>query len=656
MKLLPLALIAFGLWSSALVAAELERLRYQDRSLVVDLGVGLWAWPLPMDYDGDGDLDLVVSSGGKPYEGTYFFENRSGGAEKMPTFEPGKRVADYRTNVQISTDGTVMTPGRWYPEFLKSGFEQPIEVGLATDQIHRSGGRIRADQWKRVDYDGDGLEDLIVGLGDWGDYGWDDAWNERGEWRNGPLHGYVYWVRNLGFNQTPPWAAAQPIEASGKPIDVYGMPSPNLEDFDGDGDLDLICGEFLDGLTYFENTGTRRDPRYAYGKRLRDRQGSEIRMDLQMITPTAIDWTGDGRIDLIVGDEDGRVALVENTGSMVDGVPVFLPPRYFRQRAEFVKFGALATPVAVDWDADGDEDLISGNTAGYLAFIENLDGGNPPRLAPPKRLTADDEVIRIMAGENGSIQGPAEAKWGYSAPGVADWDGDGLLDVIANSIWGRVVWFRNVGETGAPRLARAQPIHVLEPVEHPEWNWWKPSAGELVTQWRTTPAVLDWDGDGATDLLMLDAAGRFALYRGNGKGAVDGPLTMFRSDTGAAYDSKHRVVGDVGVGALQLNTGRAGKSGRRKLTVVDWDGDGRLDLLVNSASAHWLRNIGPTEGNVVFEDKGPVTEQELAGHTTSPTTVDWDGDGVRDLLIGAEDGFFYYLKNPRSQRRAGRSR
>ncbi len=41
-----------------------------------------------------------------------------------------------------------------------------------------------------------------------------------------------------------------------------------------------------------------------------------------------------------------------------------------------------------------------------------------------------------------------------------------------------------------------------------------------------------------------------------------------------------------------------------------------------------------------------VSEQILAGHTTSPTTVDWDKDGILDLLIGAEDGYFYYYKNP----------
>ncbi len=44
---------------------------------------------------------------------------------------------------------------------------------------------------------------------------------------------------------------------------------------------------------------------------------------------------------------------------------------------------------------------------------------------------------------------------------------------------------------------------------------------------------------------------------------------------------------------------------------------------------------------------GPVDGRKLAGHSTSPGIVDWNGDKVPDLLAGAEDGFFYYLENPR---------
>jgi hypothetical protein len=43
---------------------------------------------------------------------------------------------------------------------------------------------------------------------------------------------------------------------------------------------------------------------------------------------------------------------------------------------------------------------------------------------------------------------------------------------------------------------------------------------------------------------------------------------------------------------------------------------------------------------------GEVDTRTLAGHTTSPTIVDWDKNGIPDLLIGAEDGYFYYMKNP----------
>ena len=48
----------------------------------------------------------------------------------------------------------------------------------------------------------------------------------------------------------------------------------------------------------------------------------------------------------------------------------------------------------------------------------------------------------------------------------------------------------------------------------------------------------------------------------------------------------------------------------------------------------------------LFSDQGNVHNRILAGHTTSPTVVDWDKDDIPDLLVGAEDGFFYSIKNP----------
>ncbi|NOZ56889.1 MAG: hypothetical protein GXO73_08915, partial [Calditrichaeota bacterium] len=50
------------------------------------------------------------------------------------------------------------------------------------------------------------------------------------------------------------------------------------------------------------------------------------------------------------------------------------------------------------------------------------------------------------------------------------------------------------------------------------------------------------------------------------------------------------------------------------------------------------------------ENQGTLSDLLLAGHSTSPTTVDWNRDGVPDLLVGAEDGHFYYAVNPRTAR------
>jgi hypothetical protein len=523
----------------------------------------------------------------------------------------------------------------------------------------------------------------------WDDFGWfttNDWWTKydaQGRWQGGSAHGWVYVLRNTGTDAEPQWAEPQQIQADGRPLQTFGWPGPSLADFDGDGDLDIACGEFLDGLSYFENTGTRTAPTYAAGRQLRLADGTAIRMDLQMINPVACDWNRDGHVDLIVGDEDGRVAYVKHTGRVASGTPVFEAPRYFRQKATDVKFGALASPTGYDWDGDGDFDIISGNTAGYIGFIENLSGPGvaSPRFAEPKRLEVSGErledrsrakglrlsdvpqitndqgpmtndlfrsqfsslhPIRLMAGPSGSIQGPLEAKWGYTTQSVADWDADGLPDIVANSIWGKIVWFRNIGTRTAPKLAGAQPVEVQwpgRPAKSP-YTWWEPVGDELVTQWRTTPVAVDWTGDGLVDLVMMDHEGYLALYRRqrNSKGELE----LLPGD---------RTHCDAQGAPLRLNAGQGGRSGRRKLCVVDWDGDGKLDLLVNSKNANWLRQTEQRDGKWLFEDRGPLAADNIEAHDVGPTTVDWDGNGIPDLLAGGEDGHFYYLMNQRNRMR-----
>ncbi len=642
-----MALFALVLSNITIAQSDLQPLAYNNPGLEVDLAVGLWAWPLPMDYDQDGDIDLVVSCPDKPYNGVYLFE--ATGDDWREPFKKSRRIDRGLRNVRVinSTGAAgrliprVFGPNVEYQDFLEDGFSSPKPLGVA-DGFHRLVGMVssktRANQWNAVDFDGDGDLDLSVGIGDWSAYGWDDAFDSKGNWANGALHGFVYIAENSGTDDAPKYQTPQLLRTtSGEAIDVYGWPSPNFADFDGDGDLDLLCGEFLDGFSYFQNVGSRAEPRYATGRKLSTSDGKQLHMSLQMVVPSAIDFDKDGDTDLVVGDEDGRVALIEHTGDMDDdGLPVLRAPVYFRQAADRLKCGALSTPCVVDWDHDGDEDIVCGNTAGFIELFTNLGGsGHSTRWSAPSRLVGGNDVIRIQAGPNGSIQGPCEAKWGYTTISIGDWDHDGKFDIVANSIWGKVIWFRNIGTEREPKLTAAQPVSIGDTPEtfpKPKWNWWNPSPGELVTQWRTTPVVVDWNGDGLNDLVMLDHEGYLALYE------------RYKSDSGVlSLRHPQRIFVDAKSQPIRLNSGEAGRSGRRKLSVADWDGDGRLDVIVNSVNADWYHNEGELEGRVTLSHQGQIATRVLSSHTTSPATCDLNRDGRLDLLLGAEDGHLYYL-------------
>ncbi len=609
-----------------------HRLSYNNPDLIVDLGVGLWATPLPMDWDGDGDNDLLVSTSDVPYNGVYFFENNGTGV-----FRSGKRLGEGKKNITVSyLDGEIRVcqPNIEFREFKTHLFDQADEIGY--EQDFYAG---RTNQWKFADCNGDGLNDLVFGVSDWREYGWDNAFDSSGNWTHGPLHGYVYWAKNIGTNENPKYEKAQQVYADDKPVDVYGCPSPNFVDWDEDGDLDLICGEFLDRITFFENTGDRTNPKYARGRYL-EADGETIRMELEMMQVVVCDWDRDGDPDVIVGQEDGRVAWIENIGEKENGLPILNKPVFFKQRAADVKCGALVTPCSFDWDGDGDEDLVCGNTAGFLEWTENLGGDGTPRWNAPKRLGAGGHAFRVMAGPNLSIQGPAEAKWGYTVPYVADWDMDGLPDIVVNSIVGKVEWFRNIGRKTAPKLAPAQPVRVAwsGTPPKPEWNWWSPGPTDLAVQWRTRPIVWDVNKDGLNDLIVIDHEGYLSYFE------------RVRKENGLILMPGKRIFHLEDGSPLRLSDREAGGSGRRKIDLVDWDNDGDLDILINSPrespqetrSIAYYENIAE-KGEFVFRYRGDITNIRLEGHTTSPTTVDWDGDGIRDLLVGAEDGFLYYF-------------
>lgn len=625
------------------------RVKYNNPDLIVDLGVGLWGAPIPMDYDNDGLMDLLMSCPDIPYRGLYFFKNI--GTKENPLFDQPTRLVEkafeYTQASIVNNTVYVISAGIEYTDFKNNLFNNPVIITpnvLPENDVEEP----RSNMWSYVDYDSDGDLDILVGIDDQKDYHTGNGFNASGEWTNGPLRGYMYFLENVNGS----YINRGKILAGNNPIETYGAPGANMADFDGDGKADIIAGEFLDKLTWFKNIGTSSIPEFAAGSVLKDENGDTIRLHVQMIIPVAVDFNEDGKIDLLVADEDGRVVFIKNTGQVQNNAPVFETPVYLKQKAGYLKFGALSAPFSVDWDGNGTQDLICGSSSGNIAFIKNLNTGANPKWAEPVLMKVNGEPIRFMAGENGSIHGPAEAKWGYTTLSVADWDGDGKKDLIVNSIFGEIVWFKNTGDL----LELEGPYKVKvdwdnEIPQKPSWNWWNPGETDLVTQWRTIPVAIDWNKDGLMDLIMIDHEGYLSYYERfikNGElWLKPGQRIFYMLGETTKFDHNNRNLGKEEHCLLQLNAmaGSGSRSGRRKFCIVDWNNDGKLDIIVNSNNATLFQNLKTERGKTFFVNKGELVPNKLAGHDTCPTSVDWNNDGIYDVVVGAEDGHFYLIKN-----------
>jgi hypothetical protein len=605
-------------------------------------GWGLWLLPMVIDWDKDGDTDLILQSIGVPSPGSYLFLNRGD-----RTFDRGRYIGmSGRSSVcDLNGDGEAdaihWSEKRkgYYDNIRQNGFEKWVEVDIQDDYYHG-----RFTYWVATDWNGDGKLDILAGVSDWREYGWDGGFTANGGWKAGPLHGTVYVHLNLGTATKPRFGKGRAIHAGDRIIDTYGMPTPCPADWDGDGDLDLVVGNFVNWMTYYENEGSGSDPKMSTERSPRFEDGTPVRLNHCVMQIVVDDWDEDGDPDLVIGEEDGMLSWLERVG-VRDGAPVFKRQVYIHGWNVPVRGGALTVTNLVDWDGDEDLDLIVGNVQGSMELFSNVGTKGAYQFNREAWLEAGGKPWVIKAGENGSIQGPAEAMWGYTAPHVADWDGDGLLDVVTNSIWGEVIWARNEGTKTMPKLGAPQPMDVAWPSfpAKPKWLWWNPKGGQLVTQWRTRPFVTDWNGDGLADLVLLDQEGYLAFWE------------RFRDGEKVRLKAPNRIFVDKKGESIRLNPRESGGSGRVKIELCDWDGDGDLDVLVNRPRADktisWFEQTGRGKDRVVLESRGPICDRNFSGHTASVSAFDGTGDGRLDLLVGAEDGHFYvfdrhYIEDP----------
>jgi hypothetical protein len=315
----------------------------------------------------------------------------------------------------------------------------------------------------------------------------------------------------------------------------------------------------------------------------------------------ACDFNRDGIIDLLVTDGD-RIALYQGTpgGNFIDvtsrvGLPVHPPYQEF----------ANARACFVDLDGDGWEDLILGT-----AIYRNVQGERFEALGPECNLVLPPD---------------------YTAIAVADYDGDGLLDLYVTRAGAPKAgsWLTGrTGDRGGNTLYRNKGNWQFEDVTR--------VAGVDGGKRSSFTAVwLDADNDGKPDLYVINEFGDGVLYHNQGPGPGGGPVTfkpVALAPPPCDFGSMGVVAGDIdNDGNIDIYSGnmysKAGKRVIGNLTTGAYPESvlARMRTFVTGSQLH--RNLG----NLQFEQLGQAWQVNDCGWAYGPALADLDNDGFLDL-------------------------
>lgn len=281
-----------------------------------------------------------------------------------------------------------------------------------------------------------------------------------------------------------------------------------------------------------------------------------------------------------------------------------LGPRKFVQADGLdIAVGTYSVPSFVDWDNDNAKDLIIGAKDGKVRVYINTGAESNPQFASYFYVQSNGtDLIRTGPGCMGCF------------PRVVYWDADGCKDLLIGRVDGKVEIFLNVATDDNPTFDGGTLLQVGPPG----------SKTDISVAGRATPAVVDWNNDGAKDLLVGARYGKIYIYLNEGTDAEPD----FRSVAFARENGSDLIV----------------PSQRSSPVVMDLDGDGKKDILTGNTNGQLLfyTNTG-TDADPKFSGYDLVEADgvaiDLPGWPRSrPSVCDWTSDGYFDVLIGAEDG------------------
>ncbi len=305
------------------------------------------------------------------------------------------------------------------------------------------------------DLDGDGDMDLLLGV------------------LGGAFNPNTTAVENLyRFDQGSDGTFSEQSRRVIHTLDVGSESYPVFQDLDQDGDLDLLVSNKIQtndpktgNIQIFENIGSVTMPVFhARGE-------VPALAPSYNYAPAFFDMDGDGDDDVLMGGWKAELSLYRNDG---DGIV----PSWTLVDSAYITLtrGRNPTPVFLDMDGDGDEDLLIGEASGAINYYRNE---GRPGAADFQLVT--DEFQDIDVGRR-------------SVPFPVDLDGDGDVDLVVGSESTGLHLFDNQGSGDAQRFLLIETLDIELP--------------SLVT-----PALVDLDGDGDRDFVTGGSAGGLLVFR-----------------------------------------------------------------------------------------------------------------------------------------------